>query len=261
MKKILFIVLCFTCMLIGVQCSKTNKIQQDTEEAITESHIIESTEEIEEKEVIPSRVVVIDPGHGVGGNSEKELTSPDSNVMKIKDPGGAQGVYTKIPEYKITLQVAEKLRALLESNGVTVIMTKTTEEEVPGNIERANIGNDNNADLAIRLHCDSCDSGSVTGASMLVPAKVGYATEISDISKSYGQTILDKLVINAGMKSRGVIERDDLTGFNWSKVPVVLVEMGFLSNEEEDKLLNTESYQNAIAEGLCEGIVAAIGDK
>ncbi|MGM9933770.1 MAG: N-acetylmuramoyl-L-alanine amidase, partial [Clostridium sp.] len=48
---------------------------------------------------------------------------------------------------------------------------------------------------------------------------------------------------------------DDMTGFNWSKVPVILVEMGFMSNPEEDKLLSDEGYQNKLAQGLCNGIV------
>ena len=60
------------------------------------------------------------------------------------------------------------------------------------------------------------------------------------------------------MKNRGVVQRTDLTAFNWSKVPVVLVEMGFLSNENEDKLLSNSSYQDKIAKGLFYGINKAI---
>lgn len=60
------------------------------------------------------------------------------------------------------------------------------------------------------------------------------------------------------MSNRGVIERNDLTGFNWSKVPVVLVEMGFMSNPEEDRLLSDDNYQNKLAEGLCKGIMEAL---
>ncbi|WP_293978545.1 N-acetylmuramoyl-L-alanine amidase, partial [uncultured Clostridium sp.] len=55
--------------------------------------------------------------------------------------------------------------------------------------------------------------------------------------------------------NRGISVRDDMTGFNWSKVPVILVEMGFMSNPEEDKLLSDEGYQNKLAQGLCNGIV------
>lgn len=200
------------------------------------------------------KVVVIDPGHGAGGNREYELQSPDSGITKIKDGGGTQGVATGVPEYVVTLKVAEKLKALLEQNNYTVIMTKTHDYEAPGNIERAEVGNRNNADLVIRLHCDGMDNQSVTGASMLVPAPVGYAKDIAAISGEYGQTILDSLVEAAGMNNRGVVQRNDMTGFNWSKVPVVLVEMGFMSNPEEDKLLNDDNYENYLAQGLYNGI-------
>lgn len=201
------------------------------------------------------KVVVIDPGHGVGGNRGYELQSPDSSITKIKDGGGTEGITTGVPEYVVTLKVAEKLKALLEQKNYTVIMTKTQMSEAPGNIERAEVGNNNNADLVIRIHCDGMDNQSIAGASMLVPAPVGYASNISSISAEYGQIILNDLVSNVGMDNRGVVERSDLTGFNWSKVPVVLVEMGFMSNPEEDRLLNDDTYQNQLANGLYNGIV------
>ncbi|MFW2487450.1 N-acetylmuramoyl-L-alanine amidase [Clostridium chromiireducens] len=204
------------------------------------------------------KVVVIDPGHGTGGNREYELQSPDSSITKIKDGGGTQGVVTGVPEYVVTLKVAEKLKTLLEQKNYTVIMTKTQESEAPGNIERAEVGNNNNADLVIRIHCDGMDNQSMTGASMLVPAPIGYAKDISSISDQYGQTILNDLISSAGMNNRGVVQRSDLTGFNWSKVPVVLVEMGFMSNPGEDRLLSDDSYQNKLAQGLCNGIVHSL---
>ena len=95
---------------------------------------------------------------------------------------------------------------------------------------------------------------------MLVPAPVGYAENIAEISRTYGEVILNNLVSTVGMYNRGVIERSDLTGFNWSKVPVVLIEMGFLSNPEEDNLLNSDSYQDKLAQGLCNGILRALGE-
>ena len=60
------------------------------------------------------------------------------------------------------------------------------------------------------------------------------------------------------MNDRGVVERDDMTGFNWSKVPVILVEMGFLSNRSEDQMLSTGAYQDKLAKGLADGIEAAL---
>ncbi|KHD16186.1 N-acetylmuramoyl-L-alanine amidase family protein [Clostridium butyricum] len=200
------------------------------------------------------KVIVIDPGHASHSNIEKEEQSPGSGIMKIKDGGGAQGTSTGTPEYMVNMNVAMKLKSLLEAKNYTVIMTKTSNDISLGNIERANIGNDNNASLAIRIHCDSADNSSAVGASMLVPAKCGYAEDICDISRKYGEIVLSSLVESGDMKNRGISVRDDMTGFNWSKVPVILVEMGFMSNPEEDALLSNDDYQNKLAAGLCDGI-------
>ena len=211
-----------------------------------------------EETITKQKVVVIDPGHGKNGNKEMEAISPDSDQLKIKDPGGAQGITTNNPEYKVNLQVALKLKELLELNNVKVVMTKTEDSENPGNVERAEIANKINADLEIRIHCDSAENQSAHGASMLVPDSIGYAADISSISRTYGETILESLVSNAGMYNRGISVRSDLTGFNWSKVPIVLVEMGFMSNNEEDILLSDDAYQNKLAQGLNDGILKAL---
>lgn len=200
------------------------------------------------------KTIVIDPGHGGPSNLEKEQQSPDSNIMKIKDGGGCQGVVTGVREAVVTLQVSMKLKPLLEAKGFNVIMTRVDDSKSMGNIERAEIGNNNNANLVIRIHCDSADSSSANGATMLVPGKVGYANNISDISAEYGKKILNTLTSTVGMKNRGITVSQDMTGFNWSKVPVVLIEMGFMSNANEDRLLTSDSYQNKLAQGLCDGI-------
>lgn len=206
------------------------------------------------------KVIVIDPGHGGKNGTEMEKVSPDSNVMKPKNVSGATGIKTRTPEHVIALAVSMKLKELLEKEGYTVIMTRTTASQTISNIERAEIGNKNKADLVIRVHADSSTSSSSEGASMLIPGEVGYAKDIYKVSKQYGETIFQTLLNDVKMKSRGIVVRKDLTGFNWSKVPVVLIEMGFLSNIEEDKLLSSSDYQNKIAESLGKGIKKALGD-
>lgn len=215
---------------------------------------------VEKPKEVKKKVVVLDPGHGNRSNLEKEAIYPGASELKIKDGGGAEGINSKTPEYAIAMGITVKLKGLLENKGYTVIMTKTTPQESPGNIERAEVGNKNNADLAIRIHADSSESSNASGASMLVPAPIGYAKDINVISRKYGQIVLEGLINEVGMKNRGVVERDDLTGFNWSKVPVILVETGFLSNPQEDKLLNTEEYQSKIAKGLFNGIDKALSN-
>lgn len=206
-----------------------------------------------------SKVIVIDAGHGGKTTLEKEPIAPGSSVMKEKDTGGATGVSTGTPEYVVNLNVALKLKNYLSKAGYKVIMTRTSNNETLGNIARAEVGNKNNADLVIRIHADSFTDSSAKGASMLVPGNVGYSKDISGISKKYGEIIFNTLVNQVGMKSKGIITRTDLTGFNWSKVPVILIEMGFLSNPYEDKLLSSGNYQDQIAQGLFKGIQKAIG--
>lgn len=215
----------------------------------------------EYKKVLKERsemVIVIDPGHASITSSEKEPQAPGSSIMKVKEPGGAQGINTKIPEYVVNMEVAVRLKSLLEEKGYNVVMTKTEHKQMLGNIARAEVGNKANADLVIRIHADSSDNSSANGASMLVPANNKYTDSIYKISKKYGDTVLNNLINDIGMKNRGVVARDDLTGFNWSKVPVILVEMGFQSNVEEDKLLATGTYQDKIAKALSEGIDKAL---
>lgn len=233
--------------------NNSNSVSNNAEKTKSSAPVTNSSPAVKKK------IIVIDPGHADRSNLEKEPLAPGSSEMKIKDGGGAEGVVTKTPEYSVNMSVSMKLKALLESEGYIVKMTKTKSSESLGNVERAEVGNKENADLVIRIHADSSDSSKVSGASMLVPEPINENTRsINEKSMYYGKTILNTLVSEVGMNNRGVVQRNDMTGFNWSKVPVVLVEMGFLSNAQEDKLLCSDEYQNKLAQGLYDGIKAAV---
>lgn len=199
--------------------------------------------------------IVIDPGHSSNPGSEKEKTSPNSKEKKLKDTVGATGTKSRKEEYKITHEIAIELEKALKSNGYTVFMTKRNFDEKMSNIERAQFGNKNNADLVLRLHCDSVDSQDAKGASALIPTVSGYVTnDISHKSKEYGKKIINEYTKGTNIKNRGIVYRDDLTGFNWSKVPVVLLEMGFLSNPNEDIYLSDKNNHNEIVKSITNGI-------
>lgn len=220
----------------------------------------ENLTDIQKADVEPSRkVIVVDPGHSNKANLEKEPNAPGSSLMKIKDGGGATGISTKTPEHVINMEVAVRLKALLEQMDFRVIMTKTEHSQSLGNVERATIGNGAKADLVIRIHCDSNDNSAAVGASMLIPQPMNENTKkIYEESKRCGEIVLNTLAKQVGMKNRGLIYSKDMTGFNWSEVPVILVEMGFLSNPQEDKLLSSPSYQDKLAKGLADGIADAL---
>lgn len=202
------------------------------------------------------KIISIDPGHQSKGNSSKEALAPNSSVMKDKTTSGADGINSKTPEYIINLSVSKKLKAALEKKGFEVVMTRESNEVDLSNIERAKIANDAKSNLSIRIHADSSSSQSARGMSMLIPSKKYVKdTQMIENSKIAGGIILKKTIEKTAAISRGIVEREDMTGFNWSKVPTVLLEMGFLSNHEEDKLLNSENYQNKIVEGIVEGVI------
>jgi len=248
-----FIILIFILFFISLQWYDLNSKSRiiPTEEPIIEVPIVD--EPIIDNDI--KYTIVIDPGHGPWVNNDMEPIAPNSNIMKRKYGVGAVGNTTGTMEREINLNVSLILRDLLEKDGFIVIMTRTNHEVILSNIERVNLANENKADLMIRIHNDSYKDSSIHGASMLVPGDVGYASEIMDISRQYGEIVLNTLVSEVGMANRGVITRNDQTGFNWSKVPIMTVEMGFLSNPDEDRLLSTPEYQEKLANALYKGIL------
>ena len=206
-------------------------------------------------------VVVIDPGHDAKANLDTEPIGPGSSQRKIKDGGGTRGVVTGLSEAAFNLAVGLRVRDLLERAGVEVVMTRTRTRGVSmGNVARARIANRAGADLVLRIHADGSTDRSIRGTHTLVPARrTGWTDDIYGRSARAGRVVQAALVGRLGSVDRGVHERSDITGFNWSNVPVILVEVGFMSNPTEDRLLATPSYQRRAARGLCAGTLRYLG--
>ena len=191
-------------------------------------------------------VVCIDPGHQAKGDPKGEPIAPGSNSKKVRVASGTAGVGTKKPEYAVNMEAGLLLRTILEQKGYKVVMTRETNEVNVSNVERAQIANEAKADMTIRLHCDSIANSGKMGAVLIVPAQTGkYTAGIYPASYRYAQC-LKKALEQSGVKVNGIFERSDMTGFNWSKVPVVIFEMGFMSNWTEDKMLCDKAYQTKL---------------
>ncbi len=200
------------------------------------------------------QTVCVDPGHQQYGNNALEPVSPDSKEMKAKVSSGTRGVKTKKPEYVLTLEASVLLKEKLEAFGYQVVMTRESHDVDISNVERAQMCNAAEADLAVRIHADGADSAKVQGVSLLYPARTEDNAPLSDRSKEAAEIILRETVEAAGAASRGTVPRSDLTGFNWSTVPSVLVEMGFMTNPDEDRRLSDPQYLEQLAEGMAAGI-------
>ena len=193
----------------------------------------------------------IDPGHQAHGNSEKETVAPNSNEKKAKVSSGTAGVSTRIPEYVTVPEISLKLREALEAQGAQVYMTRETHDVDISNQERAKMMNDLGVDLVLRIHCDGADSRSKNGIALYCSRSNSIAGE----SKRACEAILPALCEITGAKNNGIVSNDHYTGQNWSEVPCLMVECGFLSNPEEGEKLNTEDYQWLLAEGMTRGIM------
>ncbi len=206
-------------------------------------------------------VVVLDPGHDRRPNLHTEPIGPGSAVRKILDGGGTRGSVTGIPEADLNLAVALRLRPLLERAGIRVVMTRTTTSGASmGNIARARIANETHARLFLRIHADGSNDPRAAGTHTLYPAlHAGWTDDIYAASKRAAEIVQSELVKELDFPDRGLQERPDFTGFNWSNVPAILVEMGFMTNPTEDRLLATARYRQLAALGLCRGTLRFLG--
>src|SRR5919106_2016672 len=206
-------------------------------------------------------IVVIDPGHDLRANLETEPIGPGSSTRKIKDGGGTRGIVSGSTEAELNLRVALRLRPLLVRAGVRVVMTRTKNAGPSmGNIARARIANRARAGLFLRIHADGSTDPSSRGTHTLYPAlRGGWTDDVYDASKRAASTMQRELVRALGFPDRGLHERSDFTGFNWADVSVILVEMGFMTNRTDDRLLATAAYQRRAAVGLCRGTLRFLG--
>ena len=192
----------------------------------------------------------IDPGHQEHANSEKEPVAPNSSETKAKVSSGTAGVSTGIAEYITDLEVALKLRDALKAQGCEVYMTREVNDIDISNLERAEMMNELGVDLVLRLHCDGATDKSANGIGMFVRA----TGEKQEESEAAAKVLLEAMSEATGAKARGVFLRDTYTMNNWSIVPCILVEMGYMSNPEEDEKLNDPAYQDLLVQGMVEGI-------
>lgn len=200
-------------------------------------------------------IIGVDPGHQAHANREKEPVAPGSSTMKNKVSSGTRGVKSRVYEYEVNLAVGLLLRDMLEEAGATVVITHTEADVNISNIERAKFFNDNMVNLGVRLHCNGSADKSVRGAFMLVPKSKRYpyyddcVLAAKAILKAYGEAT------GIGVK-KGITYRSDQTGFNWCERPVTNIEMGHMTNPNEDLLLTDKAFQEKMARGIFNGIVA-----
>ncbi len=188
------------------------------------------------------KVITIDPGHG--GNDS-----------------GAIGP-TGIMEKSVTLRIAKELVQLLRAEGATVYMTRTGDTEVAANganatdIEelqaRCDVANSHNSDIFVSIHMDSFSSGEAHGTTGY------YYTKGSKNSERLADKIRQGVIDQIGTSSRGT-QGANFYVIKHTDMPATLVEVAFISNPQEEKLLDSEDGVKKAAQGIADGIADYFG--
>lgn len=182
------------------------------------------------------RTIVLDPGHG----------GSDTGAI------GSMG----LKEKEVTLSIAQDLRSMLEKKGAKVILTRKNDRDVTSSdasdireLEaRADIANRSRADLFISIHADAFDDSSVGGTTTYFFPKTTLDGELaSDIQQQLADVV--------GLDDRGY-RSNDLFVLNHTNMPAALVEVAYISNSAEEKMLKTRSFQRKAAQGIFNGILA-----
>lgn len=204
-----------------------------------------------------SKIVALDPGHQSFAidMSAKEPNGPGSQEMKAKCTSGTTGKYTGIPEYQLTLDISLLLRTELESRGYQVVLTREDNETAISNSERALMAADSGADIYVRIHANGSENTGVSGALALVPsASNPYVGSLAGDSYTLAELVLNAYCGQTGFDNKGIQMNDTMTGMNWSRVPVMILEMGFMSNENDDYSMADQEFRGRMVAGIADGI-------
>lgn len=211
----------------------------------------------EEQELLGTgKKVAIDPGHQAKGNSEQEPIGPGASQTKAKVASGTSGRTTGVAEYELNLAVALKLKEELAKRGYEVFMIRESHDVNISNAERAKMAAESGGDILIRIHANGSENSGVSGALTMAPSQANPYMEGSMVEQcqKLSKEIIEAFCEATGANNQGVYQTDEMSGLNWCTIPATIVEMGYMTNPEEDTRMQTEEYQELMVQGMANGI-------
>lgn len=238
-----------------IQTEAKTEVQTETQTEEVSETVTET--ETESQTAENGHVVAIDPGHQGSwvDMSAQEPSAPGSSETKAKATTGTQGRYTGVPEYQLNLDISLALQKELENRGYRVVMTRTDNDTAISNAERALKAYDEGGEIYVRIHANGSDDGSVSGALGMTPSyDNAYVSDLAGDSYRLTECILNAYCEKTGFANLGIQYHDDMTGINWSKIPVMILEMGFMTNEHDDTAMQDAQMQTSMVNGIADGI-------
>lgn len=242
-----------------------------TAASTTASPTVSSTTAEDKKPLgsLRGKVVVIDPGHNLTNFRHPAEINRKVDIGTNRKECDTTGTSTNsgYAEAKFSLDVAHRLRTLLERQGATVKLTQDGDRPYgPCVDERARIGNRAKADAVVSIHADGAGAGQ-RGYHVILPGRVHKG--IADTRRIVAPSAeLGKLLAHDFERATGTAPsnyighgtgldtRTDLGGLNLSKVPKVFIECGNMRDSKDAALLTSGAWRQKAAQGISEGLVS-----
>lgn len=206
------------------------------------------------------KIIAIDAGCQSIENSEEEPIGPDSSVMKNKADTGYKGSTTGKNEYELNLEIAIKLKNALEAEGYEVVMTRDSNDANISNSERAELVNVASANVCISIRANASLDSDENGIRAVCPTiNNPYNPGIYNNSYKLANAVSNEVSIATGATNSGLWQTDTFSIINWSDVPVTVIQVGYLTNAEEEQNLVSDDYQNKIVDGIVNGLGVYFG--
>ncbi|MBQ7354872.1 MAG: N-acetylmuramoyl-L-alanine amidase [Clostridia bacterium] len=204
-----------------------------------------------------TRLIAVDAGHQGKAMKEKEPLGPGSDDLKAMLSSGTAGVSTRIAERELNLRVSLLLRDELIARGYSVLMIRESHSVTISNAQRALMANAYGADAFVRIHANGSANSETRGAMTICQTKINpYNGQLYEESYALSLCMLEHYSAVTGIRLKKVWQTDTMTGINWATVPVTIVEMGYMSNAEEDELMATDAFRKSAAVGMADGLDA-----
>ena len=189
-----------------------------------------------------------EPEESEGEEPLEKITFPLKVMLDAGHGGNDSGTfYETTYEKDITLEVTKKMKALLEEQGVEVVLTRESDKYM-GLKERTELSREEDPDVFVSIHCNSFeDDSSVAGIEC-------YYWEDDEEGEAYAESLMDAAEEIEALRIRGT-RVEDYYVIRFNDAPAVLVEMGYLSNSADRARLIDEGFQQTLAEKLVQGIL------